>query len=196
MRPGPSKRFDPDEAVENARDLFWRRGFDGTGIRELEAELGIGRKSLYDTFGSKRELYLRAIRLYADTVIAKIRRRLDDPEAPAIASLQRALQRLAQHHGSDESVGCLLGVAMGQSTRDEPDVAGAVGEALRGLEDAFERNLRRAQVDGDVRADVVPRDAARNLVALTQGMALLGRIAASGAQTRSVVRAALLALRA
>ena len=36
MRPGPSKSFDPDEALELARDVFWRRGYDGTAISELE----------------------------------------------------------------------------------------------------------------------------------------------------------------
>jgi AcrR family transcriptional regulator len=46
----------PPEALEQARDLFWRRGYDGTGVAELEAELGVGRKSLYDTFGNKRAL--------------------------------------------------------------------------------------------------------------------------------------------
>ena len=36
MRPGPAKHFDPDQALERARDLFWRRGYDGTGLAELE----------------------------------------------------------------------------------------------------------------------------------------------------------------
>ena len=51
MTPGPPKSFDPDVALAEARELFWRRGFDGTAISDLESVLGIGRKSLYDTFG-------------------------------------------------------------------------------------------------------------------------------------------------
>ena len=94
MRPGPPKRFDPDQALERARDLFWRRGYDGTGIRELEATLGIGRKSLYDTYGSKRELYLRALQLYADSVIGRICDGLERPGASAMANLERVLERL------------------------------------------------------------------------------------------------------
>jgi len=196
MRPGPSKRFDPGEALATARDLFWRRGYDGTGIRELEAELGIGRKSLYDTFGSKRALFLRALEDYTDSVIGRICGRLEHPGAGPLANLERVLDQLQRHHGSAESHGCLLGVAMAQVDREDAELAELLRGYLHRLEQAFERTIRRAQREGVIRADVRPRDAARNLVALTQGMALLGRIAAPPAQTRSVVRSALQALRA
>ena len=196
MRPGPSKRFDPEEALERARDLFWQRGYDGTGIRELEATLGIGRKSLYDTYGSKRELYLRALQLYADTVIRRICDGLERPGASALENLERVLGRLARHHGSDESLGCLLGVAMAQADRDDAELAELLRAHLLGLEQALERAVGRAQAEGAMRADASPRDVARQLVALVQGVALLGRVGTSPTRQRSAVRAALDALRA
>lgn len=196
MRPGPAKHFDPDEALARARDLFWRNGYDGTGIRELEEVLGIGRKSLYDTFGSKRELYLRAIGQYADTVIGRICGRLDASDGTPFQNLERALDRLARHHGSPDSLGCLLGVAMGQADGGDGELADAVRAPLRRLESAFERTLRRAQKAGEIRDDARPRDVARNLVALTQGMALMGRLHDGAARPRSAARAALDLLRA
>lgn len=195
MTPGPTKRFDPDQAVGAARDLFWRRGYDGTGIRELEAELGIGRKSLYDTFGSKRGLYLRALESYADTVIQRICDGLERPGGAPLENLERVLHKLQQHHGSPESLGCLLGVAMAQVDRRDDELVGLLRGYLRRLERALERTLRRARDAGTIRAEVSPRDAARNLVALTQGMALMGRVSGSSAGPRSMVRAALEALR-
>jgi len=138
MRPGPAKQFDPERALERARDLFWRRGFDGTGLAELEAELGIGRKSLYDTFGKKRALYLAAL---------------------------------------------------------EPCGASVIESICSGLE-AFERALERAADEGALRAGARPRPAARQLVALVQGLALLGRIADRPNEHVDAVRAALAGLRA
>jgi len=196
MSPGPTKSFDPDLALERARDLFWRRGYDGTAISDLEAELGIGRKSLYDTFGSKRELYLRALAHYTDTVIAKICTGLADPRNGALQNLERVLGKLREHHGSPDSAGCLLGVAMAQAGTRDPELAALLRSYLLRLEQAFELTLRAAQADGAVDADASPRDAARNLVALTQGMALLGRVDDNVALQRSIVRAALHGLRA
>ena len=195
MAPGPAKAFDPEEALERARNLFWRRGYDGTGIRGLEEELGIGRKSLYDTFGDKRELYLKSIQQYADTILARICARLEDEGGRAIDNLERVLVGLQAHHGSGESLGCLLGVAVAQIDRKDAELVEILGGHLQRMEDVFERTIRRGQAEGSVRADQNSRDLARNLVALTQGMALLGRIQASPTKTRSVVRAALMALR-
>lgn len=195
MSPGPSKTFDPDQALMAARDTFWRLGFAGTGISDLEAELGIGRKSLYDTFGNKRELYLKAIQCYADTVVQRLCERLEDPSGSAFANLERTLERLARHHGTGESLGCLLGVAMAQAPREDEELAQLVRTYLKRLERALERALRQAQLDGDVRSELSPRDTARNLVALTQGLALMGRVSEKPAMPRAVVRASLAALR-
>ncbi|QDV05245.1 HTH-type transcriptional repressor ComR [Planctomycetes bacterium Poly30] len=195
MSPGPQKSFDVEEAVLTARDLFWERGYDGTGIRDLEVAIGIGRKSLYDTFGSKRELYLRSLRKYADTVIQSICDGLEREGVGALANLERVLGKLQKHHGSDGSLGCLLGVAIGQIGADDEELAAFLRGVLDGMEQAFERCLREAMGAGEVRSDLQPRDAARQLVALSQGMALLGRVSDGPARSRSIIRAALAALR-
>ena len=129
-RPGPPKQFDPQRTLEPARDLFWRRGFDGTGLAELEGELGVGRNSLHDTFGNKRALYLASLELYGDSVIAAICDGLERPGATAFANLERVLGKLASHHGSGESFGCLLGVGLAQAQREDAEVVAALRRGL------------------------------------------------------------------
>lgn len=196
MRPGPAKQFDPDQALVRARDLFWRRGFDGTALSELESALGVGRKSLYDTFGDKRTLFLRALQNYGDSVLAAICGGLERDDGGALENLERVLTKLAGHHGSGESLGCLLGVSLAQAQREDRELVEVLRAWLLRLEDAFEGVLRRARDAGEVRADLRTRDAARQLTALVQGLALLGRIADSPAAPRGAVRAALDGLRA
>lgn len=196
MSPGPAKSFDPEVALTQARDLFWKRGYDGTGIRDLEAELGVNRKSLYDTFGSKRELFLRALEQYTDSVIQRICTGLTDERGTALENLERVLGKLQAHHSSPESRGCLLGVAMAQAGREDEQLAEFLRSYLTRVERAFETALKAAQADGSVRADLNPKDSARQLAVLTQGMALVGRVNDSRALQRSIVRASLDALRA
>ena len=196
MRPGPAKQFEPQAALEQARDLFWRRGYDGTGLAELEAELGVGRKSLYDTFGNKRALYLAALEQYGASVIEAICGGLERADRPAFDNLERVLTKLARHHGSGASLGCLLGVGLGQLERGDEELAALLRRWLGRLEAAFEVALRRAEGEGALRADVRPRDAARQLVALVQGLALLGRVAETPTAHSGAVRAALAGLRA
>lgn len=189
MRPGPSKKFDPDEAVQIARDMFWRCGYDGTAISQLESTLGIGRKSLYDTFGNKRKLYLCAIEQYADTVVQKICQGLEDPRSSPLENLERVLDRLGIHHASSESLGCLLGVAMAQADPDDSQLAELLNGYLQRLERAFENTIRSAQNQGEIEGSAPANEIARSLVALTQGVALMGRVTNTSALSRSVVRA-------
>ena len=60
------KQFDRDEALERAMAVFWRRGYEGTSVRDLVEHMGINRGSLYDTFGDKRTLFLAAVDRYLE----------------------------------------------------------------------------------------------------------------------------------
>ena len=58
------KEFDHDEVLDRAVQVFWQRGYEGTSISDLTDALGIGRQSLYDTFGDKHAVYLAALDRY------------------------------------------------------------------------------------------------------------------------------------
>lgn len=61
---GRPREFDRDKALENARDAFWARGYEGTSMADLVAALGIASARIYAAFGSKRDLFQEAVRLY------------------------------------------------------------------------------------------------------------------------------------
>ncbi|HEX2143322.1 MAG TPA: TetR/AcrR family transcriptional regulator [Glycomyces sp.] len=61
---GRPKNFDPDVAVAQAMETFWSKGYAGTSPADLAEATGVGKGSLYHTFGSKRELFGKALDLY------------------------------------------------------------------------------------------------------------------------------------
>lgn len=86
------KEFDPNEALERAMLLFWEKGFQATSMRDLVQAMGINRGSLYDTFGSKEELYQAAIDRYCDEQTAGMIDMLSAPGEPKDV-LERVFQR-------------------------------------------------------------------------------------------------------
>jgi TetR/AcrR family transcriptional repressor of nem operon len=44
--------------------LFWEKGYEATSVQDLVEGMGINRFSLYDTFGSKHDLFLKALDRY------------------------------------------------------------------------------------------------------------------------------------
>jgi len=53
------RSFDPDEALDLARDVFWRKGFQGTSLDDITAATGLAKPSLYAAFGDKNALFLQ-----------------------------------------------------------------------------------------------------------------------------------------
>lgn len=62
---GRPRGFDLEAAIATAMDLFHQRGYDGVGVAELSKTIGITAPSLYSAFGSKCELFERALQHYA-----------------------------------------------------------------------------------------------------------------------------------
>ncbi|XHR94437.1 TetR/AcrR family transcriptional regulator [Mucilaginibacter sp. UC70_90] len=59
-----SKDFDEAEVLSKAVCIFWHKGYNGTSMQDLVDGLGISRSSLYDTFGDKHALYIKALDSY------------------------------------------------------------------------------------------------------------------------------------
>ncbi|MBT2212705.1 MULTISPECIES: TetR/AcrR family transcriptional regulator [Actinomadura] len=76
------RQFDEQDAVTRATELFWRRGYNATSVRDLGAELELTPSSLYRTFTDKHTLFLRALDHYRATDSAEAERRLDADGRP------------------------------------------------------------------------------------------------------------------
>lgn len=53
-----------DDALELALGVFWEKGYDRTSLADLGKAIGVGPSSIYNSFGSKAELFRRALRRY------------------------------------------------------------------------------------------------------------------------------------
>ena len=63
---GRPRNFDESAALAKAIQVFWLKGYDGVTVDDLVAGMGVGRPSLYSIFGSKRTIFLRVLRAYAE----------------------------------------------------------------------------------------------------------------------------------
>jgi len=58
------KEYHEDEVLDKAMHTFWANGYENTSLRMLEKEMGINQFSIYSSFNSKNELFVKALRKY------------------------------------------------------------------------------------------------------------------------------------
>jgi TetR/AcrR family transcriptional repressor of nem operon len=169
------KEFDVDAACDAALELFWRQGYEATSVNDLVAALGIGKASLYATFGTKHELYLTALNRY----IARGDERFVEDFAgpgPALAGVQRLIERyLAEILDESGRDGCFVVNAAMEMMPKDPEVVRAVERSWDALELALRMALSRAKAQGELDAAADPEGLARFLLTVLQGMRVLSK---------------------
>ena len=63
---GRPREFDEEAALEAAMDAFWQKGYEATSLSDLCTCTGLHKGSLYQAFGDKHQLFMRALLHYAD----------------------------------------------------------------------------------------------------------------------------------
>jgi TetR/AcrR family transcriptional repressor of nem operon len=187
---GRPRSFEVEPVLERAMHVFWAKGYEGSGITDLEQATGLGRQSLYGAFGDKRALFLRVVDFYFDNVLKPgLVDVLDAPGSPraSIESVFAMWQALAV---SKDFHGCLVGNASAHIEANDEEMAELLRRKLRLLEDAFARAIKRAIEQGEVRADVDARSTARALLTLAQGLSVIAQVRKDEAFARGVVSAA------
>ncbi|RUO23006.1 TetR family transcriptional regulator [Aliidiomarina minuta] len=182
---GRPRAFDVDNALEQALDVFWRKGYEGTSMADLTQAMGINKPSLYATFGNKEALFLKAIKLYEERPGAFFYSALKQPTAYEVA--ERILYGAAcSMADSDHPQGCVI-VQGALSCSEESD---SVKKALIELRceggEALHNRFLQAQKEGDLPADVDAKVLSRYLGTVVQGMAIQATNGASSEQLKEV----------
>lgn len=103
-----TKSFDIESKINEAVDLFHKSGYSNTSINDIVGELGINRASLYDTFGSKEQLFKLAIEKYRSTNYKKFEEKLNTYQNPKEGLRTMFLNALKSFETDKGRLGCLV----------------------------------------------------------------------------------------
>jgi len=74
--------FDEQLAISKAMDVFWKKGYNGTTMRDLTEAMGINSSSLYNTIGDKHQLFIRSIKHYTESRMSAAVKQLEPIKSP------------------------------------------------------------------------------------------------------------------
>ncbi|MFN2425552.1 MAG: TetR/AcrR family transcriptional regulator [Candidatus Binatia bacterium] len=188
------REFDEDDVLERAMQVFWRRGYQATSLADLLGAMGLSKSSFYETFGTKRDLLLTALRRYAGSgmsgLLAPLLRK--DASRPEI---EQTFARMIRHARSAEGRrGCLVNNTLGEVASHDEVVFAATREVLAGLESILAAAVTRGQQKGEITKEEDASAIARFLANAIGGLNLAAKARPDRATLDDVVRVTLRAL--
>lgn len=172
---GRPLQFDPEQAVQQAMLLFWAQGYEGTSTSQLMAAMGLSKSSLYQTFGSKDELFNLCLDRYGEMTADYLRETLAQTESPRQFLLD-LIEATANYQNDGGPNGCLL-VNSACELGADSDFAGPMVLKRRDKALAILQQACRAMVDkGELPAGREPDKVANQIYALICGLKVMERM--------------------
>jgi len=165
-----SKDFDEDEVLNKAVNLFWLKGYNGTSMQDLVDGLGISRSSLYDTYGDKHTLFIRALESYQSAASGKVCGIINSQE-PAKETIRQLLEYITAELLDDKThKGCFMVNAEVEVAPHDEEVSKMICENDQQVEDAFYLVIKNGQESGEITNQQDARALARFIFNAVKGI--------------------------
>lgn len=180
-----SKEFDVNQVLGKAMELFWQQGYEKTSMQELVDYMGIHRRSIYDTFGDKRTLFLSALSHYDELITKQTKKKVDSKFL--VKQGIREVFNMIIYPNLKLPKGCLsVNAAVELSLIDEEIATKIVGMFTK-TEALFYELLKHGQETGEIAKRLEPEGMSYFLHNSLVGLRVLVKIEADEKKLESIV---------
>lgn len=185
------KKFEIQEAVEKAMHVFWAKGYVDTSIADLLEATGLKRSSLYNAFGGKRDLFVKALCKYDRENSRATLSRLEEIE-DSHQAIRTLFEGAIQEALTDpDRKGCLLVNTSLELPTHDKEIQTIVKTGIQAVEAFLQRQIELGQARSELPESIDSQETARALVALMAGIRVLGRGVFEESALRSIAAHAL-----
>lgn len=186
-----TKSFNEDDMLDKAKDLFWRKGFNGTPPQDIIDETGLSRSSLYDTYGDKHALFIKTLQRYRDRETVAVITFLDQAEDVPHAFRQLFQETCKECLSPQGRRGCFMINTLHELVPHDAKVETIVRENRQATEDAFTRAIRRGQQKGQISKAHQPRSLGRFLLSSLWGLTTQVKLGVDKRVTDDIIKTTL-----
>lgn len=144
-----NREFEVNAVLSKAMDVFWEKGYEKTSMQDLVTEMGVHRRSIYDTFGDKHDLFMKVIDRYEDVIGTPIY------HANGHTSPKKAIREIFERvirKKEDKPRGCLMvNTAVELAIHDE-EAAAKVNESFAKTEARLQELVELGIKSGEIGA--------------------------------------------
>ena len=183
---GTTKRFNKDEVLQNALNVFWAKGYAATSMQDLVDAMSISRGSMYDTFGNKQTLFELAFNHYCQISIDQFKRELEKVDSP-IGKLKKLLYSLVVSSLENHNNGCFANNIAIELGPHDKIYAKKIRDFWTELEKLFEKYLELAIQENEISSSISASDLSALLNTLMQGLITKSKVNMSQQQSKKSI---------
>lgn len=180
-----SKEFNEEETLDKAMEIFWKQGYEKTSIQDLVGQMGIHRRSLYDTFGDKHSLFVQTLERYESLIAAQIRKQITE-EMTTVESIRKIFE-LAIYSDNASPKGCLMVNTAVELSLLDNEVSQRIQSAFKQTENLIADLLIRGQARGEVARSFDIGELARYIHNALIGVRVLVKMTANPKEFESTI---------
>ncbi len=191
-----TKVFDEQLILDKAMNLFWQKGYNVTSAQDLVDGLGISRSSLYDTYGDKHSLFVRALKQYRKE---KIDTTIDGADkADNVEAFIRSIFELVKTEAlqEDKAKGCFMVNSAVELAPFDSEIAAIANSIMHDTEEALCKVIKKGQEQGIFATKYSARSLARFVFNSLNGLRVSVKFDVSKKAFDDIVNVCLSALKA
>ncbi|MFT4585745.1 MAG: TetR/AcrR family transcriptional repressor of nem operon [Gammaproteobacteria bacterium] len=174
-----TKEFDEENVIAQAAKAFLKDSYSSTSISALELATGVGRKSLYNTFGSKHDLLLRALEKFAFKSTESFIEPLERPGAGRKEIEHVVNAMVSQMTSKSGQHGCLLCISAQDSIGSSKPVESLVASYFARARAGFLKCIKAGIKEGDITTSTPAQNLADYFVGVLMGISTMARTGAA-----------------
>jgi len=180
------RSFSEAEVLDRLTAVFSTHGYAGTSLALLQDASGLGKQSLYNTFGDKQSMYLQAIECAGKRAarVAEAMQAASDGRAALVRYFDFMVDSCASTDAGEKSCIVTHGLLEGV---DEAPLAWALTNRWQATHEMLRSAVERGQRDGSIVNPAPSAELAEVLIALASGLRVAARAGRNRAQMERLV---------
>ncbi len=179
-----------EKILQTGMDLFNRKGYHGTGLKEILDTCQVPKGSFYNYFESKEQFAVEVLEYSHQLEDAKWDKRTCTIEGNLLKRFRLAIDLFIEDYENDpDATGCLLTNMMGEVGNASPSFREIIRLSSNRVIDCIEASFKEGQLQGSFRADLSARALAQLFWDSWQGALLRTKVEASTTPLREVADA-------
>ncbi len=167
-----NKEYNRDKVLDAATRLFWEKGYVGTSVNALVEATGLGKRSMYQEFGSKEEMFRDCIQNYIDKLNREANTILTR-QPLGMGNVEAFFENRINYATSADCNGCMVINTAIEKEMIDADAFLMVQKALTGHEEAFYLCLEAAVERGEMAGGKNNRALAAYLMTFSAGLMVM-----------------------